>query len=347
MLPKEHLAKMRAKSARISQKKLLGLTLAELLVILLISSVIMVVLAPVVRKKDSGAATISSSTTKYGSALFDFTSSTTGCTTSGNVKTCNFKVPKGVKFINAVMVSGGGGGGGATNPEVITGNSASQTSSSQKTISIINGMQNVVVTYLTGGGGGGGGGAWEEISSGPQSQADCDPYDAKFLTASQNGGNTACVTKYNVGDIPSATNGGIASSVTRVSAGTNCSANSCCWQGQTSPSGKCDSSGTSYSGCNRTVCTWYAANASCTALAYNGTTMVTATRATSCLLRLAEVATIATTWVAVRSTRFLAFLPSPFRPAVCWRKLQIHITQTGAAEAAAPLTLKTIQFPIT
>ena len=114
-------------------------------------------------------------------------------------------------------------------------------------------MKNVVVTYLTGGGGGGGGGAWEEIAGfTPTSQADCDPYDAKFLTASQNGVTAVCVTKYNIGDIPSATNGGIATSVTTVSAGTNCSG-SCCWRGKTADG--CDSSGTSYSGCNRTVCT--------------------------------------------------------------------------------------------
>ena len=271
MSQKERFKKTRKLCAKFSHK-FFGFTLAELLVILLISSVIMVVLAPIVRKKDTGA-TGATSTTKYNSVLYDYLTTDSQCTTTdaNGTTVCNFKVPKSVKFINAVLVSGGGGGAGATNPNISSGNSEMQTASSQKSIDIIGGMQNVVITYLSGGGGGGGGGAYkQEAGAAPTSQADCDKYDAKYLTASQNNGKAVCVTKYNIGDIPSATNGGIASSVTTVSVDSNCSANSCCWQGNTSGT-YCDSSGTSYSGCNRTVCTWYAANASCTALAYNGT----------------------------------------------------------------------------
>ena len=192
-----------------------------------------------------------------------------------NALDCNFTTGSGVKSMNVVMVSGGGGGAGATTPNYDYGKKLTVTNStvgSAKTqeFTITKGMKNFTVTYLSGSGGGGGGGAWvEEQGGAPTSQADCDRYDAKYLKASQNGGKAVCVTKWNIGDIPSAPNGGIATSVTTVSTGTKCTANACCWQGKTA--NPCNSSGTSYSGCNRTVCTWYAANASCQALAYNGT----------------------------------------------------------------------------
>ena len=272
MLSGGRLAKKRNLSAQLSQK-VFGFTLAELLVILLISSVIMVVLAPVVRKKQTAISDTSSASAQYESVLYTSSSPSADCTTSSdNSLICNFKAPAGVKYINAILVSGGGGGAGATNPYIVSGASAvSNTAGATKTVNIVSGMRNVVITYLSGSGGGGGGGASAQTSGGgaPTSQADCDKYDAKYLTASQNGGKAVCVTKWNIGDIPNATNGGIATSVTTVSTNTYCSANACCWQGRTA--NPCDNSGTSYSGCNRTLCNWYAGNASCQALAYNGT----------------------------------------------------------------------------
>ncbi len=75
-----------------------------------------------------------------------------------------------------------------------------------------------------------------------------------------------CVTKYNMGDstetaIPS----GAGVSVVRV--GTTCGSRfdystKCCWQGTTSES-NCDATNGDYSGCNRTVCTWGAADSIC------------------------------------------------------------------------------------
>lgn len=75
-----------------------------------------------------------------------------------------------------------------------------------------------------------------------------------------------CVTKYNMGDstetaIPS----GAGVSVVRV--GTSCGSRfdystKCCWQGTTSES-NCDATNGDYSGCNRTVCTWGAADSIC------------------------------------------------------------------------------------
>ncbi len=254
-------------------------TLAELLVSTLIISIIMVVLAPVITKRVTSNINVSGGggSTKKESKLFLYNPTDPDCSAvSGqNALDCNFTTGTGVKSVNVVMVSGGGGGAGGTPPTTEYGKKLTVTNStigSAKTqeITITKNMKNFVVSYLSGSGGGGGGGAWSESTGGaPTSQADCDKYDAKFLTAKQNGGKAVCVTKYNIGDIPSATNGGIATSVKTVQTNKSCSANACCWQGKTG--GSCDSSGTSYSGCNRTVCTWYAGNASCQALAYNGT----------------------------------------------------------------------------
>ncbi len=252
-------------------KKCFAFTLGEMLVSLVILSIILVTLAPVITKRVVENIEIGLSS-KKNEKLYTYDTANPDCSAvSGqNALDCNFKTGSGVKKINIVMVSGGGGGAGATNPYYEYGKKDSSTGT-QKTIEITNGLKNVKINYLSGSGGGGGGGAWSEDSAGgaPTSQADCDKYDAKYLTASQNGGKAVCVTKYNIGDIPSATNGGIATSVKTVQTNRTCSANSCCWQGNTASS--CDSSGTSYSGCNRTVCTWYAGNASCQALAYNGT----------------------------------------------------------------------------
>ncbi len=111
------------------------------------------------------------------------------------------------------------------------------------------------------------------------SQSDCDKIGKNllFLTATQNGGTAACVTKANVGD--SYNNGPdldkIKSSagITVVNAGTSCGSSSdysskCCWLGNNigGTSGSCSSdenSNSTYSGCYRTVCTWAAAKAAC------------------------------------------------------------------------------------
>ena len=262
--------------------KSFGFTLAELLVSTLIISIIMVVLAPVITKRVTSNINVSGSgggsgSSKQDNKLFVYNPTDPDCIPVAGQRSldCGFRTGSGVKSVNVVMVSGGGGGAGATTPNYDYGKKLTVTNStigSAKTqeFTITKGMKNFTVTYLAGSGGGGGGGTWSESAGGaPTSQADCDPYGAKFLTAAQNNGKAVCVTKFNIGDIPSAPNGGIAASVTTVSTNTYCSANACCWQGKTAS--PCDSSGTSYSGCRRTVCTWYAADASCKALAYNGT----------------------------------------------------------------------------
>ena len=258
-------------------------TLAELLVSILVISFILTLLAPVITKKiKDGSITINSGST-INSRLFIYDKSNSDCSEiSGSTNTlkCNFKVPTNVNKINALLVSAGGGGAGATQPSIEYGkkltvaNTTAKTSKTQE-LTITNGMSNVTVSELIGSGAGGGGASWAESSGGPQSQSDCDPFNALYIPAAYNGtgGKNLCVTKYNVGDTNGPT---IASSVTTVYAdGATCSANECCWKGTTAS--PCTASGswsghtTSYSGCNRTACNWYAANSSCQAWAPGGT----------------------------------------------------------------------------
>ncbi len=72
-----------------------------------------------------------------------------------------------------------------------------------------------------------------------------------------------CVTKKNMGDGDKLT---IPSGVNVVNAGTSCtpsSSNFCCWKGNTSNTDCDNANGGGYSGCNRTVCDWWAADYIC------------------------------------------------------------------------------------
>lgn len=76
-----------------------------------------------------------------------------------------------------------------------------------------------------------------------------------------------CVTQYNIGDQSEFPLSG----VKVVSVGSYCNGNSaCCWQGKTSSG--CGTSNGSYGGCNRTVCTHYAAQILCSNLKYDNRT---------------------------------------------------------------------------
>ena len=267
-------------------------TLAELLVSILIISVILTLLAPVITKRAKESFTVNSSA-QYESRLFLYDISDSDCTDPADGTkslNCKFTAPNDVEEISLVMVSGGGGGAGATNPTVNTNQrayAASTTlgSSQTKEITITSGMKNVVISYLAGSGAGGGGASWSGSASSyvytgptPQSQLDCDKYNAKFIPAAYNGGSNVCVTKYNVGDNKGPT---IANSTTKVTAGsgTRCDAedDECCWKGTTTractASGSWSGHSSNYSGCNRTVCNWNAANASCQSWAPSGTSV--------------------------------------------------------------------------
>ena len=273
-------------------KKQNAFTLAELLVSILIISVILTLLAPVITKRAKESFTVNSSA-QYESRLFLYDISDSDCTDPADGTkslNCKFTAPNDVEEISVVMVSGGGGGAGATNPTVNTNQrayAASTTlgSSQTKEITITSGMKNVVISYLAGSGAGGGGASWSGSASSyvytgptPQSQLDCDKYNAKFIPAAYNGGSNVCVTKYNVGDNKGPT---IANSTTTVTAGsgTRCDAedDECCWKGTTSSactaSGSWSGHSSNYSGCKRTVCNWNAANASCQSWAPSGTSV--------------------------------------------------------------------------
>ena len=267
-------------------KKQNAFTLAELLVSILIISVILTLLAPVITKRAKENISINGgSSNKINTRLFIYNKSDSNCSEISGVNnslSCNFTIPSGVKKINAIAVSGGGGGAGATQPTIETGkkltvaNTTPKTSKTQE-LTITNGMKNIVISELIGSGAGGGGGSWSGSDTSAAAQAECDKYNAMYIPAKYNGtnGTGLCVTKYNVGDKYGPT---IASSTTTVTAGSGSSTfTESCWRGKTAMLNSCTASGswsghsTSYSGCTRTVCTWYAANASCQSWAPNGT----------------------------------------------------------------------------
>ena len=264
-------------------KKQNAFTLAELLVSILIISVILTLLAPVITKRAKENISINGgSTNKINTRLFIYNKSDSNCSEISGVNnslSCNFTIPSGVNRINAIAVSGGGGGAGATQPSIEYGkkltvaNATAKTSKTQE-LTITNGMKNIVISELIGSGAGGGGASWGSSGGSggaPTSQADCDPFNALFIPAEYNGsgGKNTCVTKYNVGDTYGPN---IAGSVTIVmTGGRYCSLSECCWEGTTSQECTEIWHTSGYSGCNRTVCNWNAANASCQSWAPNGT----------------------------------------------------------------------------
>ena len=273
-------------------KKQNAFTLAELLVSILIISVILTLLAPVITKRAKENISINGgSTNKINTRLFIYNKSDSNCSEISGVNnslSCNFTIPSGVNRINAIAVSGGGGGAGATQPSIEYGkkltvaNATAKTSKTQE-LTITNGMKNIVISELIGSGAGGGGASWISESSGPQSQADCDPYNALFIPAAYNGtgGKNLCATKFNAGDpkgptIPSIpTTGALKYNIVRPNQ--SCTAQRCCWSGGTTSSDCEIESGTvvqnytNYSSCDRTVCTYWAGVNLCLQWAPEGT----------------------------------------------------------------------------
>ena len=253
-----------------NMKRQKAFTLAELLVAILIIAVLLTLLAPVISKRRKD--TISINMSNYKSQLFLFDKNNPLCqeipSTTNKIK-CLFTAPSGVSELGAIAVSGGGGGAGATQPSIEYGkkltvaNATPKTSKTQE-LTITNGMKNIIVSELIGSGAGGGGASWMSESSGPQSQADCDPYNAMFIPAKYNGtgGKNTCVTKYNVGDPggPPIVSTAVKLTVGQLCASPNSGLNNCCWSGKTADN--CDSSD-EYSGCNRTVCLYTAGARSC------------------------------------------------------------------------------------
>ncbi len=96
----------------------------------------------------------------------------------------------------------------------------------------------------------------------PTKQSHCDPYNAHYF-------NNKCISKGNVGDLNGAPIDNIGIQVLNV--GNSCTTNTCCWRGTTSSSGCSTFTTSSYSGCNRVVCSWYGADLACKNYDINGT----------------------------------------------------------------------------
>ncbi len=96
----------------------------------------------------------------------------------------------------------------------------------------------------------------DPVSNTPCSKFDCSGPD--FIQIGE-----LCITKKNMGDGDSLI---IPSGVNVVNAGNKCDANvtdKCCWKGNTSGTDCDNENGGAYSGCNRTVCDWRAADYIC------------------------------------------------------------------------------------
>ena len=99
------------------------------------------------------------------------------------------------------------------------------------------------------------------VLTNPTSNTPCSNFNCSGEDFIQIG--SLCITKKNMGDGTSLT---IPSGVNVVNVNQNCtsgSSNKCCWKGATSGAGCDNANGGAYSGCNRTVCDWYAADYIC------------------------------------------------------------------------------------
>ena len=92
-----------------------------------------------------------------------------------------------------------------------------------------------------------------------------------YATIIETNGTKLCMTTYNIGDASSLT---IPSTINNVDVGSGgfCESTeeSCCWSGTTAE--ECDDGNSDYSGCDRTVCNYNAAEEICTRLTYLGRT---------------------------------------------------------------------------
>jgi len=283
--------------------KLPAFSLVEMLMTLLVASLLMAALAPVITKKMNENINVSGNVNR--ASNFKIFQVEDCEIKDNNTAECSFIVPEGVTVMDIYLQGGGGGGAGATAGvnETCSLNSLNGNTSANKNVckmtdfiknvtdpglysswdrttqtrSVINaeivpGIKDFNAILIASGGGGGG----------AVGRVDCYDDNYKYLTAAQNGGTAACVTKYNVGDTylggPTATVEG--NSV--VPAGTSCVSSACCWIGNgagiTGNKAYCtdsygkegDSNYISYSGCTRSACTWDAANNACNQYAGGG-----------------------------------------------------------------------------
>ncbi len=101
------------------------------------------------------------------------------------------------------------------------------------------------------------------IMRAPSRQEDCDPYKAHYFQGT-------CITKQNAGNTNGAPIDGV-DGIEIKDVGTKCTTNSCCWEGRTSDEFTIFTINSTYSGGDRTLCSWEAAKAACEAYDINDT----------------------------------------------------------------------------
>ena len=248
-------------------------SLVEMLMALLVASLLLAALAPVMTKKMNENIIVSGT----GNAILP----TGGCIVTEGLQEDFCEVPQNTFSINAIVASGGGGGGGAAMGSygreifepIISGQTGSDTQNT-KNYTITKNMRNVTVQLV--GGGGGAGAGWSNEGGYPASQADCGDWgvfigtDYSPMYGDVNMRHSVCVSRRN----PEINGGGAApkvnvSGVSVIKANSsefctnqNYNAGLCCWAGGKTAS-VCDTSNGDYSGCNRGVCQWNAANIVC------------------------------------------------------------------------------------
>ncbi len=114
------------------------------------------------------------------------------------------------------------------------------------------------------------------VLTNPTSSTPCSSFSCSSPDFIQIG--NLCITKKNMGDSSTLP---IPSGVTVANVNQTCnssSSNKCCWKGATSGTNCDNNGGGAYSGCNRTVCTWYAADYICSNFTAGGRTWRLATK---------------------------------------------------------------------
>ncbi len=234
-----------------SKIKNLAFTLAELLTAVLVISVIMVALAPVITKRMKENITVQTDNKK-------------GLEIYTNPGTYTFDVPIG---INTLFIQGSGGGGGGGGSSYIDKEISFNTIGTQTWI-VPRGVNQITFT-ITGSGGGGGGGYAQKINK------NCVAGMTQIQFISDNGLDL-CVT-----DSQTPVNGAYNGLIRTVSAKTTCDRDMCCWQNSES---YCNSAG-GYSGCNKTTCTYGAAQSWCSSSQFAAKYSVSNAR----LIKLSEI----------------------------------------------------------
>lgn len=211
-------------------------SLIELLISLVLISLITAAFAPIYTKKlAKNSMTVKIADAKKGLQIYT------------NPGSYSFDVPEAINKIYFTGAGGGGGGAGATKTTKNVSYSANGTF-------IVPMAVNAITFTITGSGGGGG--ASNGASTGRTS---CSPIKVPEFLAIR-GADTEedlCYFKRN-GDVRWAP---IGWNTTKASTETCGNSTTCCWD--TYSSEQCTSPGGMYSGCNRQVCTIYAANTIC------------------------------------------------------------------------------------